>query len=290
MAYDADGAREVQCVILITTDADADEGQIAFDLMPGEADGRSWLFFMEDFRPYAEGMEDAIREDFRAFGATGLGGSLLPEAHVESAGWGEMAITVDQKRLPDAVTGEPTWRAFYAVLTTGVRDDATGRMLEASAPGDKEIHVVITSHAPPPQEPMPVEVPATSAAGDYARTHPLHDNKYWGAVANWTLTVGGGGVQTTDLTFRFRDPEGAVVRTFDVSGSASGQARTYDVGFVMDKLGMHTLEVEGNGVGVEYSVEGSVVPPEQIIHPYWWEEVVYDDEALLLYETLRHDH
>lgn len=291
-AYDGRGVIGFDGNITITADESANTGLAT---VQGRLNGEEWTIeFDRYFEAAGKTFQDGgIAHDLREHGATGVADSSIPEVRVNVAAWGEARITVNDQTLLDPVTGQDRWLAHYMVILTGVRDDASHTIWnqEKTAPydpaaptdgfasTDREIHLVLRSHANPAANATPIALDVQQVNDpQYREDRELFNNSYAGSRANVTFSAQAPPIGRSQFRFEVYDPDGDLVST-PYSTTGGPRAETSEpFEFEMAKIGEYRLVVTGVGLNGQWSVAGAVTPPPSVVMNFWWETVQIGDE------------
>ena len=265
----------------------------------GMLSGKHWFVDFDLFeeaagKPFQDG---GVAANLDEHGDSGVGDASIPRVHLDMAGWGEAAVTVDGKPQADPITGEDLWLAHYMVITTGVRDNdthgiwnknKTGPYDPSNAedgyaePNDLEIHLVLKSHSTTTPNATSVSVPTQTFTSPsvMTRSHNIYENKHYGTQANLSVHLTSDApVAVRETDFKILDPSGVDIWSTSASASGGGMSNTVVPTFSMDKLGMYTLQVTAQGASIEYSLDGTVKPPANVIMNFWWETILMGADA-----------
>jgi hypothetical protein len=300
-AYDGKGQEAFSGAAFVDVDEAANTGVF---VAQGKVGATEYRIVFEDFKeaagkPFQDG---GLAAGFREHGASGVGDKSIPEVDLEMAGWGLATLTTGGNKVyKDPISGKDQWTAHFMVIRNGVRNDTNGQIHTkdhmvyspdqakngTGTPGDYELHLVLknqTANATAAAQigPFPTAAPSPnptfSARHTFAVAAP-------GSAVTVDLGLTGTGISTSNLSFTINDPSGdqSARRALGPGGMApASQQAAYaaQLRFTAAEAGEYTVMVSGRlAPGTTYSVKGVITPPPTVILNFWWEDLVFGDEA-----------
>ncbi|HLE47946.1 MAG TPA: hypothetical protein VI818_06585 [Candidatus Thermoplasmatota archaeon] len=215
------------------------------------------------FQPTQAFHDGGIEADIVEHGDSGLGDMAIPAVDLSQAGWGWAKVEFNGKVLPNPVTGGD-WQAHFMVVRNGVRDDASGKILNHAKdapydpsnpadghaePNDAEIHVKLETGRE--AKGVTTIVPRTRTANFVTDTQVYFDEfenpALGGKGRAWINVTGGAPVQ---LVFSLLTPSGAYIKNVTVTRTGGMPA---PIDFDANELGNYLVRASGVGANVEYT-------------------------------------
>lgn len=196
----------------------------------------------------------------------------------------------------------PDMLGTMRLLTAGVRDDATGAILEGDNVDDAELHIHMRSNpdaepqaivrtfesprtTPPPPAP-PVQgpqspIPPTEA---YGAAFPFRNLKFGGEATLEVTTRAQAPAGMNALRFSVQSPTGDLVANVTLE-PALLQDDVATVRFPLALFGDYKLVVSGRVALATWSATLTMAPPPTLDLHLWWENVTYGYQAYLDYRA-----
>lgn len=233
------------------------------------------------------------------------GQTVRGEAATEGIAEMKASEYVDFTRVPpvfvmanftDPVGGGEELRALLAVSEDGIRDDATGALLDEVVRDDPELHIVLTSPAGATPAPETFLLNGAgnmpdgshSADAEYTRTSEFLNTRFGGKGTLEFSADSKAPPGFNEVTVVVRAPDGSeqANATVQWSALATGQAT---LEFPADQMGFYTVTVTGKLMLASYAMQVTLAPAEAFRLDFWWEDVVRGAAAVNAYGDCQRD-
>ena len=235
----------------------------------------------EATRPFHDG---GIERGLVEHGDSGVGDTTIPKVTLECTGWGPVTVRLNGIAVTEDDVGLPL-TGHFMVSSTGVRDDATGKIMAADgttsyspdrpgdalrARGDYEFWLVARTPAGEAPTIAPLTFADTVSAPNYNRQYDFTLFSTGNIDVRATARNQAAGPLVGQLTVTLRDPAGGTASSATLGGTGQNAA----AGLTLDNAtsGGYSLAVTGNGVGMSYTLTVTLSYPNGFLLILFWEE------------------
>lgn len=186
----------------------------------------------------------------------------------------------------DPVGGGDELVATVTMAKDGLRDDATGALLDAVARDDEELHIVLSS--PPGASPQSdratfqssADLPdgSLSADAEHVQAYEFLNTRFGGKATIVVAMQSKAPPGFNAVTVTVRAPDGSEAGNASVQSSALGDGSA-TIAFDADQMGFYSILVTGQVLLGSYRVDLQLDAPPAFRLDFWWEDVVRGDAA-----------
>lgn len=194
---------------------------------------------------------------------------------------GNSTLRVGGDSYADPATDNKTMVGRLALLSTGVRDDASGaRLGEPTADPDSELHLELTSLPGLPTTRQEITFSSTIAPPTeaYGQMHTFSNSKFGGRVVLDIATSATAPAGMNELNFTLISPSGTRVAAVTLQPALlANDGATLEA--PLAEFGQYLLLVTGKVAFGSYTVEATLEPPADFRLHLWWENVTFGRQA-----------
>lgn len=285
-AYDGEELIGATGQLAIDVDDGDNTGTVTGDAEEGDGPGGwEWGVAFTDFVEGSPFHDGGVVTDLTEHGDSGVGDENIPKVHLDCAGWGPVTVRLNGVAINEDDVGY-NLTGHFMVSSTGVRDDATGKILAQDgttpyspdrpadalrSPGDYEFWLI--ARTPAGNEPAtipPLVFADTVTTANY--------NRAWNFDVLSTATIDvqasarnqAAGPLVGQLNVALRDPDGGTASTTTLGGTG----QTTSGGLTLDDAtaGPYSLLVTGNGVQMAYTLTVTLTYPDGFLLVLFWED------------------
>lgn len=279
-AYSGEELRDGNGTMQVRVEDRDDSGTVTGHVVEAGADWHVEFTNFSATRPFHDG---GVAFHLTEHGDSGVGDATIPRVRMLCAGWGAVRLTLDGQAVA-VPGGAEAFAGHFMVASTGVRDDATGRITDRdgsadyspSRPGNAarqsdDLEFWIKVSADEAGNATATNVSGTANSPVYNMSHGF---PVLAAGANISVAVTGRGATPGpllgQLEFTLRDAGGGELASTTLGGP--GQVMEGGIHAPADRPGMYALQVTGSAVQVAYEAEITVERAGGFLLVFFWEE------------------